>query len=299
MSRPNDEQPKAAAAKRGCLSARHWQDIRQAARTARSEGITLIIHGVTVVPAVCGKENQPEPQHKSTTTTACSGRGQQPRKAIGDAHDHQPKSQQDQQQPTKQQRENQRSLARLRAFQQALACGLHWLPLVQRLLHQDRVKSRDRVWTEFMRRRLELRDKMRGFLGRVLRYSTQRANHALLVDRDRAADIDATTQATDKLRRMVYEYEGHITLLEARRMRRACSSANARAYMRDLFMAYRDAWNAEAACAGLEPKDTNTKPLQPRFTHHNTLPDLSPSEQRGAKRATKKPTKGSRSRGRR
>ena len=83
MSRPNDEQPKAAAAKRGCLSARHWQDIRQAARTARSEGITLIIHGVTVVPAVCGKENQPEPQHKSTTTTACSGRGQQPRSSRG------------------------------------------------------------------------------------------------------------------------------------------------------------------------------------------------------------------------
>eukprot|EP00966_Prymnesium_polylepis_P272590 6297532-Prymnesium_polylepis.1 len=36
--------PKAAAEKRGCLTARHWQGIRQAARLARSEGVTLITH---------------------------------------------------------------------------------------------------------------------------------------------------------------------------------------------------------------------------------------------------------------
>ena len=80
-------------------------------------------------------------------------------------------------------------------------------------------------------------------------------------------------------------------------MRRACSSANARAYMRYLFTAYRNAWNVEAACAGLEPKDTNGKPLATRSTRQNQ-PDLSPHEQHGAKR-TAKPTKGGRSRGRR
>ena len=122
---------------------------------------------------------------------------------------------------------------------------------------------------------------------------------APLVDRDRAEDADLNTPAIDKLRQMVYDYDGHVTLLEARRMRRACSSANARAYMRDLFTAYRNAWNVEAACAGLEPKDTNTngKPLATRSTRQNQ-PDLSPHEQHGAKR-TAKPTKGGRSRGRR
>eukprot|EP00966_Prymnesium_polylepis_P132444 3062108-Prymnesium_polylepis.1 len=54
--------PKAAAAKRGCLTTRHWQDIRQAARLARSEGVMLITHGVTVIPAARGQEYQPQPQ---------------------------------------------------------------------------------------------------------------------------------------------------------------------------------------------------------------------------------------------
>ena len=67
--------PKAAAAKRGCLTARHWQDIRQAARLARSEGVTLITHGVTVAPAARGQEDQPQPQDKSTTMTT-RGRAQ-------------------------------------------------------------------------------------------------------------------------------------------------------------------------------------------------------------------------------
>ena len=55
------------------------------------------------------------------------------------------------------------------------------------------------------------------------------------------------------------------------------SPANARAYMRDLFAAYRNAWNVEAACAGLEPKDTNTtgKPLATRSNRQNK-PDLVP-----------------------
>ena len=43
------QQPKEAAANRGCLSARQWSDFRQAMRLTRSEGGVLILHGVKVL----------------------------------------------------------------------------------------------------------------------------------------------------------------------------------------------------------------------------------------------------------
>ena len=42
-----DKHPNVHAAKRGCRSVRQWQDIRQAARLARTEGVTIELHGVT------------------------------------------------------------------------------------------------------------------------------------------------------------------------------------------------------------------------------------------------------------
>ena len=39
-------------ANRGRLSAGQWQDIRQAARLARSEKVTLVVHGIKVIPAM-------------------------------------------------------------------------------------------------------------------------------------------------------------------------------------------------------------------------------------------------------
>lgn len=293
----NSVKSKAAAAKHGCLSARHWQDIRLAARLARSEDITLIMHGVTVTPR--GKENQPQVERNSVTT-ARGGRGQ-PTESVSKACEYSSEQQHEQRAPKKQ-RDKQRSLVRLHEFQQTMACGARWLPLVQKLLRRGRAISRSQVWTEHLERRLALREKMRAFLGRVTHYASQCAKGAKLaplVERDRAENADVNTPAIDKLRQMVYDYDGHVTLLEARRMRWACSSANARAHMRDLFTAYRNAWDVEAACAGLEPKDTNTngKPLATRSTRQNQ-PDLSPREQHGAKR-TAKPTKGGRSRGRR
>ena len=92
--------PKAAAAKRGCLNARQWQDIRQAARLARSEGVTLITHGITVTPVAHGKENLPQPGHESTSMSARGGREQQPKKTIGNACDI-PSAEQHKQQPSK------------------------------------------------------------------------------------------------------------------------------------------------------------------------------------------------------
>mmetsp|Transcript_58805 Transcript_58805/g.161381 ORF Transcript_58805/g.161381 Transcript_58805/m.161381 type:complete len:229 (+) Transcript_58805:196-882(+) len=175
MRTPKDEQPKAAAAKRGCLTARHWQDLRQAARLARSEGVTLIMHGITVSPGA--QQNSPIVQHKmTTTTTVLDRRGQQPKESTGTAREHLSEKQQQQQQPNRKQREEQRSLGRLRAFQQAKACGARWKPLIQLLLRRDRANSRDAVWTAHMRHKLALRDKMCDFLGRVLHHASTRAN---------------------------------------------------------------------------------------------------------------------------
>ena len=134
---------------------------------------------------------------------------------------------------------------------------------------------------------------MHDFLLRVVRHMSSSAHPVPMVKRDRAK------LGLTKLRRMVYQYDGHVTLLESRRMRQACSATNARANMRDLFSNYRVALNFEAATAGLEPFDENRPPrtvasLQ-AVSPHKSRP---PGEQRGAKGTTKKP-KGSRSRGRR
>ena len=178
----NPVKSKAAAAKRGCLSARHWQDLRQAARLARSEDITLIMHGVTVTPR--GKENQPQVERKSLTI-ARGGRGQ-PTEAVSKACEHS-SEQQHEQRPPKKQRDEQRSLGRLHEFQRALACGARWLPLAQQLLRRERAITRARVWTERMEQKLALRDKMGAFLGRALRLANSRPIPAQLVVRDRAS----------------------------------------------------------------------------------------------------------------
>ena len=47
--------PAAERRRRGILSARAWEDIRQAARLARSEGVKLFLHGVNVSPQDQGR----------------------------------------------------------------------------------------------------------------------------------------------------------------------------------------------------------------------------------------------------
>jgi len=161
--------PKAAAAHRGCLTAPHWQDIRQGARLARSEGVTIIIHNVTVIVGPVTRGHQPQSQDNSTATTGRGGCGQQLKESISKACEY-PTAEQHEQQPSKRQREQQRSLLRLHDHQQAKACGARWAPLVQNLLRKERAISRADVWTTHMRYRIELRDKMSGFLARALSF---------------------------------------------------------------------------------------------------------------------------------
>ena len=283
--------PKAAAARRGCLTERHWQDIRRAARLARSEGVELIMHGVTVGPAARDKENMSQPQTKSTTTSVRGGRGQQLTEAVGKACEHPLEKQREQLQPPKKQRDEQRSLGRLYEFQRALACGARWLPLAQQLLRRERAISRARVWTERMEQKLALRDKLRAFVERSLRHASSHTSSAELVDRDRSSSTSRS---------------GAFARLGLRCIALRCQRQRARHEacgimlpedLRRLFKNYIVALNFEAAEASLEPFDESCSPLawlQAASPHKSRPPD----EQRGAKSAGKK-SKGSRSRGRR
>ena len=287
----NNLMPKAAAAKRGCLTARHWQDIRQGARLARSEGVTLILHGVTVGPAARDQENLSQQQTKPAMTTVRGGRGQQLTESVGFACENPSEKQREQQQPPRKQREQQRSLGRLCEFQRALACGARWLPLAQQLLRRERAITRARVWTERMEQKLALRDKMGAFLGRALRLANSRPIPAQLVVRDRASSTSRS---------------GAFARLGLRCIALRCQRQRARHEacglmlpedLRRLFKNYIVALNFEAAEASLEPFDESRSPLawlQAASPHKSRPPD----EQRGAKSAGKK-SKGSRSRGRR
>ena len=285
----NAVKPKAAAAKRGCLSARQWQDIRQAGRLARSEGITLIMHGVTVAPSARG---HPEPEFKSTVTSARGGRGQQPKEAIGGACE-QPPAKQHEQRPPKQQREQDRSLQRLNDFQQAIACGVRWQPLVQKLLRKVRAISRHNVWTAHMSHNIELRNKMGDFLARVLRHLRSReltAADSPLVDRDRSKDRSDRPPAPPVTGALgVYA----IRTLLCNYLRR-CDFKAALKVMKPIYLGnflwhYVQEYNVQAAYTIAPPGR--------RSSRNRPIPsDTPPDEQRGAARASKKP-KGSRSHG--
>ena len=287
----SNQTSKAAAARRGCLTARHWQDIRRAARLARSEGVSLIMHGVTVGPAARDKENLSQPQFKSTPTIVRGGRGQHLTETVGNASENSSEKQREQQQPPRKQREQQRSLGRLCEFQRALACGARWLPLAQQLLRRERAISRARVWTERMQQKLALRDKMCAFFGRALRLANSLTRPALVVDRDRASSTSRTGAfACLGLRRLAFRYR-------VLRDRHEACGIMLTEELRRLFRNYKMALNFEAAEASLEPFDESRSPLSwlQATSPHTSRP---PGEQRGAKGTSKKP-KGSRSRGRR
>ena len=290
MRTPKDEQPKAAAAKRGCLTARHsWQDLRQATRLARSEGVTLIVHGVTVSPHC--KENL-QCSDNMTETTGLDERGQQQTEAVGRTCEHSSKRQHDQQQQTKQQREDQRSLLRLRAFQQAVACGARWLPLMQKLLRRNRATSRDNVWTSHMRRTLALRDKMRDFLGRVLCAASSHNNTWTQVQKSPASPSGALgegmlRQLAQRLRVRCNIKAAHMVMMPVytrnflstyvQEHNVAAAHAMLRLQdLRNLFMNYKVAWNQEAAMASIipyrreQPVSSHTLRLPPREARRET-----------------------------
>jgi hypothetical protein len=132
-------------ATRGQLSQQQWQDIRQAARLARTEGVTLSFHGVTISPPTSSAGilqggpvvREPRAQRKADSgTTKDDGDGQQPMD-TSDA----PKV------PSKRQ---QRSAQRLVDFQDAQRAA-KWMPMVQKMIWSIRREARDEIWCSWMR----------------------------------------------------------------------------------------------------------------------------------------------------
>lgn len=290
---------KAAAAPRGCLTARHWQDIRRAARLARSDGVSLIVHGVTVEPAARDKENLSQPQSKSTTTLVRSGRRQQPKEPIGDTCENPPAKLQHEQQPPRKQREDERSLRRLREFQQAIACGARWQPLVRKLLRKERAISRADVWTAHCSRNIELRNKMGDFFVRAMHLLR---NKRMAIGDPPSPAIGALGEK--KLRyfsmclRVRYNVRSAFRVLLPIYTRNFISNYAKERHvaaaqgmlillsLRNLLRIYVVARNQGAALASIIPTDTNNPCC-------HTLSD-SPPQKPGAKRAKKPKGKGRR-----
>lgn len=130
----------AQSAARGTLSARQWSDIRQAARLARSEGIPIEMHGITLNSA----RGSPRPpgRVKAASKVPVPDKGNSSSMEIDDPTAETSKK--------KQQRDKQRS----EDFRERRMLAVRWLPLVQRLLRRTRKKFCDDVWTTWMRSRL-------------------------------------------------------------------------------------------------------------------------------------------------
>ena len=119
---------------RGSLSARQWQEIRQAARLARSEGVEVTRYGFTFRPAPA------DPNMSVHRASESSTRGGARTTSA----------------PSKKQ-PSPRDVRRAQEFQARTRITQRWLPLVHRLLRADRRKIRDNVWTGWMRARMSPR----------------------------------------------------------------------------------------------------------------------------------------------
>jgi hypothetical protein len=173
---------KVLAANCGFLSARHLQDIRKVARIARSEGISLTVHGVVVG----GQDNLHLQKYESSTGTNSTakkhdGRGSPPTKSVGDACE----------KPTAKQQRSARRLEQYKAAKRADVCNARWLRLATPLLRQTRAKLRGDVWTAHMRAKLALRAKMGALFHRVW------SQRALVVQPD--AEVMAPWPSTPQL----------------------------------------------------------------------------------------------------
>jgi len=154
------KRPAQPAASRGSLSARQWQDLRQAARLARSEGVSLTWRrdgSILIMPA-------PQVSNKAGNRQ----RGQQMEQQM--AHDPQPMDTQPTEtvdsprpQSKKQQRDAER-LQKWKAKQPASQWTARWLLLAKPLLWQVRRTHLDSTFTAWMRSRLEARRKLRSLL---------------------------------------------------------------------------------------------------------------------------------------
>lgn len=127
----NTQEPRPARRPKGSLSARQWQELRQAARLSRSEGVEVTRYGFTFRPA---------PDSNRVRGGELSARGAAP------------STEPSTKQPSKK-KPSARDVRRAQEFQ----ARQRWRPLGYRLARMHRRLTRDDVWTSFMRARLSHR----------------------------------------------------------------------------------------------------------------------------------------------
>ena len=129
----------------GRLGANAWKDIRHAARLAREQGVSLVVHGVTISP-VQEMPHQEECRTKGKAGKMGTESGPSPPQDLRAA----------QQAPSKRQ---QRSAARLAEYkhkkQHAAKIYVAWQSALQALVRHYRAYRRNAVWTEWMRAEVE------------------------------------------------------------------------------------------------------------------------------------------------
>ena len=144
--------PVASPKRHGCIGARRWQDIRQAARVVRTEGVTLNVHGIIVSPETLGKDLRPATATRSEKTVGTvPDTRKQPVEPTGEACANMSK---------KKQRSMQRFLANRERMRPPSAAENRWALLAKKVMRVSNFHIRSRVWVEWMQD-LPLREAMK------------------------------------------------------------------------------------------------------------------------------------------
>lgn len=159
----------ATASTRGCLSSRQWSDIRQAARLARTEGVTLVMHGVKVSPHHSTLDAEPAAQKEKTKTPARD----EPVQQSKDPDDCKPKS-----------KKALRDADRLQEFQEKKRLApivSRWEILARQPLRACRRMIRDAAWTSWMleKQQLKVQCKLRPLLWQAWTQPTKECKESL------------------------------------------------------------------------------------------------------------------------
>ena len=117
--------------KHGSITARQWQDIRQGARLARTEGVQLILHGLRISPVKKGQEKGESPCHPHFTS--------EPAKTVRDNSRDESSS------------KKERDARRAKEFRARKGVAFRWELLTTKLKRIEKFHLRSVVWVQWMK----------------------------------------------------------------------------------------------------------------------------------------------------
>lgn len=246
-----------AAASRGFLSARHWQDIRQAARIARSDEVTLVVHNVKISGGT-GARHAAGSRQQTQAPERDGGRGAgdvQPMESDGDVS-HGAK------------KKKQRDAARAQE-NRARKCIARWRTLMRRM-HWARAQA---VFVPWMRARLSPKRDARRRLRAVFWQAWTRPRFA--VD---DGDGSCSSAPPSRLGRL-----SHRDVYIRARAQRVETLARNNGYVRDGLSLQDDVaiMSIHAADAGLSAEEAEEKMIAVAIEESLAADTVPPTENRG------------------